>query len=215
MKQLGTVLMWLGFLSGSLATVFSLPSAGVEYVKNYEAVEDQRFELKDLSEVVVPEDNWNLIPWTWFGISAAVCTFGVVLIRTSLSAAADQGVEQSTADLDAIGRNLENLIANMEKLRKQIDTMAPSRITEYIDEHLADDFRMFADGRECMVTKFGLNTYADVMSNFAAGERYANRAWSASADGYVDEAKDCVERSTEYLTDAAAELNRAKKNGSA
>ena len=38
-----------------------------------------------------------------------------------------------------------------------------------------------------MIHVFGMQNYADVMSNFAAGERYINRVWSASTDGYVDE----------------------------
>ena len=40
-----------------------------------------------------------------------------------------------------------------------------------------------------MVHLFGLQTYADIMSEFAAGERYINRVWSASADEYDNEAE--------------------------
>ena len=34
-----------------------------------------------------------------------------------------------------------------------------------------------------------LQAYAEVMNEFAAGERYLNRVWSASVDGYIDEIK--------------------------
>ena len=40
-----------------------------------------------------------------------------------------------------------------------------------------------------MIHVFGMQNYADVMSNFAAGERYINRVWSASTDGYEDEVR--------------------------
>jgi hypothetical protein len=44
-----------------------------------------------------------------------------------------------------------------------------------------------SSARESIAYSYGLAAYADVMSPFAAGERYLNRAWCASADGYVDE----------------------------
>jgi hypothetical protein len=49
---------------------------------------------------------------------------------------------------------------------------------------------------------FGLQGYADVMSAFAAGERYINRVWSASTDGYVDEVHSYLERATQQIREA-------------
>ena len=34
---------------------------------------------------------------------------------------------------------------------------------------------------------YPLQAYTDVISYFASGDRYLNRVWSASADGYIDE----------------------------
>jgi hypothetical protein len=48
---------------------------------------------------------------------------------------------------------------------------------------------------------FGIQNYADVMSNFAAGERYINRVWSASTDGYVDEVHKYLERARAQFTE--------------
>jgi hypothetical protein len=50
----------------------------------------------------------------------------------------------------------------------------------------------------------GLQSYADVMSAFAAGERYISRVWSASTDGYVDEARNYLNRATEQFIEARA-----------
>jgi len=49
---------------------------------------------------------------------------------------------------------------------------------------------------------FGLQSYADVMSAFAAGERYINRVWSASTVGYVDEVRSYLERATQQFREA-------------
>ncbi len=52
-----------------------------------------------------------------------------------------------------------------------------------------------------MIHVFGIQNYADVMSNFAAGERYINRVWSASTDGYVDEVRMYLERARAQFTE--------------
>jgi hypothetical protein len=51
---------------------------------------------------------------------------------------------------------------------------------------------------------FGLQSYADVMSAFAARERYINRVWSASTDGYVDEVRNYLDRPTRQFREARA-----------
>jgi hypothetical protein len=53
-----------------------------------------------------------------------------------------------------------------------------------------------------MIHVFGMQNYADVMSNFAAGERYINRVWSASTDGYVDEVNMYIDRALEQFREA-------------
>jgi hypothetical protein len=56
-----------------------------------------------------------------------------------------------------------------------------------IDDLFADDLSTFVEARESIAHTHSLTAYADVMSSFAAGERYLNRVWSASVDGYIDE----------------------------
>jgi hypothetical protein len=51
---------------------------------------------------------------------------------------------------------------------------------------------------------FGMQGYADVMSAFAAGERYINRVWSASTDGYEDEVRRYIERAAGQFDEARA-----------
>lgn len=220
--------MWLGFLAGSLATVYNLPADGTQYALNLAAKQAENVEqaeesteepaeepdskIPDLSSVQVGEDGWHLVPWLWYGISAAVCFVGVVMIRTSLAASQKGNDEKDLADLDSIKANLENLVAKSVELKGRMGKMAPSKITEFIDKDLAEEFWSFADGRECMVSRFGLTVYADVMTNFAAGERSINRAWSAAADGYIDEAADCVQRAVLLLQDAQSELDQAEKD---
>ena len=47
------------------------------------------------------------------------------------------------------------------------------------------------------------------MSSFAAGERYINRVWSASTDGYVDEVMMYVEKALLQFQHAKEEFDTA------
>jgi hypothetical protein len=108
-----------------------------------------------------------------------------------------------------LSERLTRLIDNLEVLIKSVDELPPSQITARIDEQLADDFREFADGRNLITTEYGLNVFADVMTQFASGERSVNRAWSAAADGYVDESETCLKRGKDLLQESHRLLNQA------
>ncbi len=81
-----------------------------------------------------------------------------------------------------------------------------------IDELFLEDFAMFVDARESIAHRYGLSAYTDVMSCFAAGERYLNRVWSASADGYIDEVNAYLDRALEQFTDSHQKVRQLKTN---
>ncbi|MDG2186484.1 MAG: hypothetical protein P8K79_12460 [Mariniblastus sp.] len=177
MNVLGQILLWGGFLSGSLATVLNLE--------------------KKIA--------WSTIPWGWYIGSVIICIIGIVLLRIGKKSAAESSHE-STASLAEIRASVVNLINHTEQLRGQMDEMAPSEMVAFIDDVLAPDFYTFAEGRNAITAEMGLQKFADVMTHFSAGERAINRAWSAAADGYVDEATTCVKRGLAMLHDAQQEL---------
>ena len=80
-----------------------------------------------------------------------------------------------------------------------------------IDARLRDDLRRFADARESLVHLFDLQAYANVRSDFAAGERYINRVWSASADGYDGEARHYLGKAAAQFRAAGRQLETAAK----
>ncbi len=65
-----------------------------------------------------------------------------------------------------------------------------------------DDQDAFVQARKSIAHSFSLQGYADVMNPFAAGERYLNRVWSASTDGYVDEAHTYISKAREQFEEA-------------
>ena len=118
--------------------------------------------------------------------------------------------EASKAGLQEITVALERLIVGVGELESKVETSPPSHITAYIDGSLADDFRIFADGRDAITAEYGLPVFAEVMTQFSAGERAINRAWSAAADGYIDEVATCVERGKQFLEVALVQLKSAQ-----
>ncbi len=214
MKFVGIAMLWIGFVVGSLATVMNSEAKGVKFVKklNAEDAEKGGFELPDLSGVEIPEDGWHLIPWSWYIPSAIVCLVGAGLIQIA-NRSHGQKSDKTEASLEEIKDSLNRLCEQTSTLGNAMLKLPPSKIVERIDDELADDLRAFADGRESIVAEFGLDCFADVMTNFAAGERAINRAWSAAADGYVDEAKTCIDRAANLLQEASNELKTAGKYG--
>ena len=94
-----------------------------------------------------------------------------------------------SGNLQILETSLTNILDNLETLNDDSDTLPVYEARFEIDRLLRDDLNNFANARESMKHVFGLQHYADVMSAFAAGERYINRVWSASTDGYVDEVR--------------------------
>ena len=167
----GQILLWVGFLSGSLATVFNLENV---------------------------EDPWATIHWPWYIVSAVICVLGIVAIRMSKKSISAESVE-SAAQFETLPRTIKQLRTKVAELKKLQDQLRPSEIVKFIDDSLMDDLREFVDSRQAIVTHAGLHSFADVMTQFSAGERAINRAWSAAADGYVDEVAICLDRADTFF----------------
>jgi len=124
--------------------------------------------------------------WAWFLPAALAGAAGVVIVKraTRAGATAEHVLEGNRRDLT---ESLSAICANLERLYADRDAIPPHDMRFEIDRQFRDELIRFVDARHCLSHLYGLQVYADVMSEFAAGERYLNRVWSASADNYVDE----------------------------
>ncbi|MEM7232251.1 MAG: hypothetical protein AAF517_08760 [Planctomycetota bacterium] len=80
-------------------------------------------------------------------------------------------------------------------------------LMEGIDSELSPHLTNFADARKSLVHRYDLQSYAEVMNHFAAGERYLNRVWSCSADDYHEEAAVYFDHATEQFAEVQRLLN--------
>ena len=142
------------------------------------------------------------VDWVLFGGTAGAAFVGLLIYKRQLSALAtsEEVLEVNRVELR---ESIANVVNDLGEIMQGEITQGDV-LRDRIDLKLREDLRRFAGARESMVHLFGLQTYADIMSNFAAGERYINRVWSASADGYDEEAN-------AYLKKAAGQFDEAKQ----
>lgn len=150
------------------------------------------------------------VEWAKFIPVLFIGAVGVVLIKISdkQHATSEETLTSNRADIE---NSLNRIIAGLEQLEAEKETIAVDKLRDEIDKRLREDLTRFADARESLTHIYGLQAYADVMSSFAAGERYVNRVWSASADGYVDEAKAYVTRAFDQFRDAKSRLDELRQ----
>lgn len=151
------------------------------------------------------------VNWTLFAVSALAAIAGLILFKRQASAYArsDTVLEVNRGELR---ESIHNIVTDLKELSSG-ESLRGDALRSRIDLRLREDLRRFADARESMVHLFGLQTYADIMSSFAAGERYINRVWSASADGYDEEAASYLGKAARQFVDAQQQLSAAAADG--
>lgn len=149
------------------------------------------------------------VNWVAFGGFAVAAILGVALLqRGKKLAAADSTLLDN--DRAILRDSLDHIEKNLADLEKRKADIPPHDMRFEIDKLFRDDLRNFAEARDSLKNLYGLSAFAEVMSAFAAGERYINRIWSASADGYVDEVLMYVKRAHTQFIEAQEKLKNAQ-----
>jgi len=143
------------------------------------------------------------VPWTSFAIPTVVCTIGSAMMRMAQKSAGSEAGKVAE-DITTIERSLGELVVrvkamNTDKDQPDVDVFS---FSGRIDDECMELINDFVDAREAIIHRYGLPAYASMMDAFALGERSLNRCWCASADGYIDEVKRCLERAETHLVKA-------------
>jgi len=126
------------------------------------------------------------VNWQIFLPVMAAGILGVITVNKAIKKEAHSDGVLST-NLGNIESSIDRIVANLVELNNDKKSIPPYEIRFEIDKKFREDLSLFADSRRSLGHRYGLQPYAEVMSAFAAGERYINRVWSASADSYIDE----------------------------
>lgn len=152
------------------------------------------------------------VVWPVYGAALLVGVAGVVTMRR-LSRHELRSEALLSRQREHIDESIAKVVAGLERMVSGADPVPPWELRFEIDRRFRDELARFADARGSLAHIYGLSVYADIMSAFAAGERYLNRVWSASADGYMDEAVSYLARALEQFQEAAGKLGKARAGG--
>jgi hypothetical protein len=150
-------------------------------------------------------------PWLYYLPALGVGVLGVGALkmhrRQNLGSA-----ETHVSQVQNLTDCLQRITLALQELSQQLETSDSVEVHAEIDRRFADDLNTFVENRQSISHAYGLQAYADIMSSFAAAERYLNRVWSASADGYIDEVRSYLARAQEQFTHSLQELNNRTQN---
>jgi hypothetical protein len=148
--------------------------------------------------------NWNLM------IPTLVAGVAGLWLHRAAHHRETRGGEKLSGNIQVLADSLAAICANLERICARGEDLPVYEARFEIDRLFRADLDRFAEARESMIHVFGMQNYADVMSNFAAGERYVNRVWSASTDGYVDEVQMYLGRAREQFREALAHFDELR-----
>ncbi|MFH1719355.1 MAG: hypothetical protein ABIF19_18535 [Planctomycetota bacterium] len=149
------------------------------------------------------------VRWDFFLAGLAAGAVGVGLVRFG-ERRHSRGEGKLVSDIEAVEASLERIVRNMTELNAQKSSINTYDVRHRIDELFIDDLDAFVQARESIAHTHGLNAYAEVMSTFAAGERYLNRVWSASADGYIDEVNAYLDNALAQFVESLDKMRQLK-----
>jgi hypothetical protein len=147
--------------------------------------------------------------WVYFGGALAVGIAGVAFVRLShRRVRTSEG--KTAANIQSIEKAVGNIVANITRLDDETRSINTYDVRRRVDELFLEDLTSFVEARESIAHVYGLNAYGEVMSCFAAGERYLNRVWTASADGYIDEVNTYIDKAREQFVDSLEKIRELK-----
>jgi len=149
------------------------------------------------------------VQWGYFSGALILGVVGILLInlhekKNSLSE------KTLTTNLQDIKTSLTHIVENMIQLNAEKQSINAYDMRHRVNELFSKDLTTFVEARESLAHAYGLQVYANVMSHFASGERYLNRVWSASADGYVDEITAYLDKSQAQFAEALDNIRQLK-----
>ncbi len=150
----------------------------------------------------VSDRPWSKIDWPWYALAAGIGWLGVVVLRRAKAAERVSRRDAEAGNLNQLVEQLGRAAAGVSSLAERIDSLTCEEVLDEIDHRLAPQLTAFADERQMLADRLGTAAFSRIMTEFASGERYLNRAWSAAADGYVDEVVAAVNHARNFLDEA-------------
>jgi hypothetical protein len=148
------------------------------------------------------------VAWGSWAAAALLTAVGAVVIRLSQRVSGERA-EELGKDIAVIEESLDALVAAITTMNADREESKVRSFPKRIDDSCMDAINDFVEAREAVIHRYGLPVYARLMDSFALAERALNRAWCASADGYIDELHSCLDRAEMRIKEARGVLESA------
>lgn len=172
-----------------------------------------------VTRVKVKEFAWSRWPEApYFAIACLTMIGGAVLVRVSRRGRdADDATHPSQMAAVEVLRQIDGTVGELETALAGDQDSADlcDRVLVVVSGLQKGPVTDFVAHREELLARGGMSGYAQVMDRFAAAERQLNRAWSAAADGVLDEARLSIERAGALLRETAVRLDSVVAGGRA
>ena len=187
-------------------------AAGTELTPEVQA----RLRAAGVRRVRVKEFDAGRWQHAWlFVLAVASLVAGSVLVRRDAARALrrrqagevgrPQGTPQAAvAEIIAAARDLQRDLPAMSA-----DADRARAIIERVGRVQAVLALRVVEGRDVLVGTLGMAGFAELMDAFSRLERALNRAWSAAADGVLDEAQRCIDEAVAQAPDVERRLGGA------
>lgn len=134
---------------------------------------------------------------------------GVVLVHLNKQKSANK-LALDINNMITVEKSLSRIIKAIDELKTSLPLISIYSVPKQIDDTMLADLDLFIEQRKTIAYVYDLQSYANIMSEFACGERYLNRVWCASADGYVDEVTIYLDKALKQFTKTQKQLNMVK-----
>ncbi len=183
LRLVGHLLLWAGFLAGAFLAV---------------------------RNVEVTDAPWTTVDWPSYALALLIGVVGVVILRVTNKQAVTH-TDKLQSDIKVLEVSVKDLLAELGDFILKRDKTNVFEVHGLIDTRLMESISNFVEARHTLIHTYGLRQYAQLMTDFSIAERNINRAWSASADGYVDEVWLSLDRAESKLQAVATNLIEYRK----
>jgi hypothetical protein len=149
------------------------------------------------------------VSWVYYIAALLAGAVGIALVRSG-ERQESRAEGKLASNIQSVEASLSRIVENITRLNSEKQSINTYDIRHRIDELFAEDLTTFVEARQSIAHVHGLSAYADVMSDFAAAERYLNRVWSASVDGYIDEVNTYLDKAQEQFVESLERIRHLK-----
>lgn len=150
---------------------------------------------------------------TWPAPKWAVVVGGILILCAGIAwariAQGKRASEGTTAGSDRAIEVMKSALASAQartrSLRERAQSTALDQVASECEAIVRDCVEAVAAQQESLSRIYGFAGYAQVMTPFAAAERWLNRAWSAASDTHRPEVLASLDRALEHIEEALHE----------